>query len=363
MDDMPKVSKDAPPLVDLWRKQVEREIANWVAHRWSDVEGRRICEWLAKDIRLGVYRESGSRGQTANPLRELGILIGMDDYVPDEDADYWSLDNVRKHILWLEERARVDGRKEGATTWKCAGTVHRWAPRARSCWCGEVMLGEAPTEAFEEDIPADQATPAPMRGQNAQPVCPGPACSFCNGDACWLCAPGTPCEHDVVERHRRTHSKPVDEPNILRMLHEPGDPECFCEPEDDGDEGIHDDWGESRPQRSDSEKPIPPGFARADDIVYRPPSRRMTEEEAWDLFHAEQAAYEKGRTLAALKDPDHRDPNDTLRTVTMTVCAGCYEGRDGECHVPGCTFIRASAPTTDLGSLEYHHEMSGQAES
>jgi hypothetical protein len=41
------------------------------------------------------------------------------------------------------------------------------------------------------------------------PECPGPYCSACNGEACWLCGAGItnrygkpPCEHDVIERHK-----------------------------------------------------------------------------------------------------------------------------------------------------------------
>lgn len=37
-------------------------------------------------------------------LRELGCRLGMDDYVPASDASYWSVDNVHKHVVWLEQR-------------------------------------------------------------------------------------------------------------------------------------------------------------------------------------------------------------------------------------------------------------------
>lgn len=42
-------------------------------------------------------------------LRELGCAIGMDDYVPEHDTNYWSVENVRQHIMWLEERAAKSG--------------------------------------------------------------------------------------------------------------------------------------------------------------------------------------------------------------------------------------------------------------
>lgn len=39
-------------------------------------------------------------------LRDLGITIGMDDYVPENDLEYWSVENVRQFIFEQEERAR-----------------------------------------------------------------------------------------------------------------------------------------------------------------------------------------------------------------------------------------------------------------
>lgn len=73
------------------------------------------------------------RANKAEALRELGIRLGMDDYVQTGD-DYWSLDNVHKHIVWCEgreaaqaearartdertniaERMRLDGERDGS---------------------------------------------------------------------------------------------------------------------------------------------------------------------------------------------------------------------------------------------------------
>lgn len=46
------------------------------------------------------------------------------------------------------------------------------------------------------------------RCECGEPVCPGPVCLMCSGEACNKCGAGCwnnnpkqPCEHDVIERH------------------------------------------------------------------------------------------------------------------------------------------------------------------
>jgi hypothetical protein len=54
---------------------------------------------------------------------------------------------------------------------------------------------------------------AEMACGEPRPVCPGPDCPSCNGEACELCGAGLhtrgpdapPCEHDVLERHSQAH--------------------------------------------------------------------------------------------------------------------------------------------------------------
>jgi hypothetical protein len=58
-------------------------------------------------------------------LRELGCRIGMDDYVPETDTEYWSLENIWKHIRWCEQREREGQAKVVVEAFDhyCAGRV------------------------------------------------------------------------------------------------------------------------------------------------------------------------------------------------------------------------------------------------
>ena len=46
-----------------------------------------------------------------------------------------------------------------------------------------------------------------------------------------------------------------------------------------------------------------------------------------------------------------------LVAIELLVCRLCLNGRGGECHVPGCAFWMADAPTGDLLDMLNHvHE-------
>lgn len=34
------------------------------------------------------------------------------------------------------------------------------------------------------------------------------------------------------------------------------------------------------------------------------------------------------------------EPEPALRKVVVTICQNCVDGRPGQCHMPGCLFIR-----------------------
>lgn len=50
--------------------------------------------------------------------------------------------------------------------------------------------------------------------EHVDPLCPGPDCSMCNGEACNMCAAsyaGDACDHDVIERHK---GEPPEPPGV-----------------------------------------------------------------------------------------------------------------------------------------------------
>lgn len=62
--------------------------------------------WAERDALRTEVAELRGRLADAHreALRELGCRIGMDDYVPESDGVYWNVDNVYRHVMWLEAR-------------------------------------------------------------------------------------------------------------------------------------------------------------------------------------------------------------------------------------------------------------------
>lgn len=98
--------EDLEALAAFWLEQVkglpDREFPNGCAHQLK------LC---AADV-LALLRAARPEPQAVAPsvgtatLREVGIRIGMDDYISATDLDYWSIDNVVAHVVWLLDRER-----------------------------------------------------------------------------------------------------------------------------------------------------------------------------------------------------------------------------------------------------------------
>jgi hypothetical protein len=62
--------------------------------------GRLTIHMLTIDEAWAVFYEE-HEAHLRSVLRELGCRIGMDDYVPETDSEYWSVDNICRHVEWL----------------------------------------------------------------------------------------------------------------------------------------------------------------------------------------------------------------------------------------------------------------------
>ena len=118
--------------------------------------------------------------------------------------------------FWYQARVNVDDSVEWYETRRRHATDARWMPWRR---------GIPPVRPSARLVPAAEADADPnQRGPllaATAPVCPGPDCPMCNGEACDKCnpGPGRPrCDHDGQERHEPPTATPR-----CSCTHEAGD--------------------------------------------------------------------------------------------------------------------------------------------
>lgn len=125
--------------------------------------------------------------------------------------------------FWYQARVNVDDSVEWYETRRRHATDARWMPWRR---------GIPPVRPSARLVPAAEADADPnQRGPllaATAPVCPGPDCPMCNGEACDKCnpGPGRPrCDHDGQERHEPPTATPR-----CSCTHEAGDSRCNVHP-------------------------------------------------------------------------------------------------------------------------------------